>query len=315
MKKLLVGAGIMLYNEKSLLRLENRPFELYRKRYVRFLREPKEVLLKEYFFDHFGRVLDLNAPKTYNEKLQWLKINWNDERAPLFTDKYEVKFIVESFTKNLKVIPTIQCYNSAEDIDFSKLPRECVIKATHGSGFNLFISNISSIDKERVINVFKQILAINYGAVKLEWNYIPIQPRIIVEPLIQCSCSLPRDYKFYCFHGQVKFVEILNACDWHNDHEPIEMIVNREFKKMNFSYSFRNELIIQKPPIFDDMVRIAEQISQPFPHVRVDLYNFGDDEIYWGECTFFPSSGYGKFSPRVYDEKIGGYLDINRIII
>ena len=303
----------MLYNEKSLLRLENRPFELYRNRYVRFLREPQEALLKEYFFDHFGRVLDLNTPKTYNEKLQWLKINWHDERAPLFTDKYEVKFIVESFAKNLKVIPTLECYESADEIDISKLPRECVLKATHGSGFNLFINDKSSIDNVRVINVFKRIMAVNYGAVKLECNYLHIQPRIIVEPLIQCPACLPRDYKFYCFHGEVKFVEILNACDWHNGNEPVEMIVSREFQKLDFSYSFRNKLVIEKPPFFDKMVWIAEQISRQFPHVRVDLYNFGTDEIYWGECTFFPSSGYGKFLPSVYDEKIGRYLDINQI--
>lgn len=303
----------MLYNNQSLLRLENRPFELYQARYSRFISESKEALIREYYFVYTGETLNLDVPNSYNEKLQWLKLNWHSELASLYTDKSKAKVLIEKLGIGINLIPTLECYESADEIDISKLPPQCVMKATHGSGFNLFINDKSSIDNVRVINVFKRIMAINYGAVKLECNYLHIQPRIIVEPLIQCPACLPRDYKFYCFHGEVKFVEILNACDWHNGNEPVEMIVSREFQKLDFSYSFRNKLVIEKPPFFDKMVWIAEQISRQFPHVRVDLYNFGTDEIYWGECTFFPSSGYGKFSPSTYDEKVGDYLDLTRI--
>lgn len=303
----------MLYNNQSLIRLESRPFDLYRKRYARFLSESREELLKEYYLEYTGELLDIENPCSYNEKLQWLKLFWYDKDATQYTDKYEVKGIVSSLIEGLGIIPTIDCYSSADEVDVSSLPDKCLIKATHGSGFNLFVTNKYELDNARVREVFRKILNVNYGTVKLEWNYLNVRPRLLVEPLIQCMGPWPIDYKFYCFHGEVKFVEVLNACDWHFNSEPMEMIVDRAFNHLNFSYSFKNGLFISKPPFFERMVEIAEYISQKFPHVRVDLYNFGDDQIYWGECTFFPSAGYGSFSPMEINKQVGTFLDLSKV--
>lgn len=302
----------MLYNIDSLKRLERRPFEEYNRRHERFLREPRERLICDYYYLYTGKKLDLSNPVSYNEKLQWLKLNWWDELATHYTDKLEVKQIVVSKIPGLSIIPTLAIYDTADAIEFDALPNEFVMKATHGSGFNLFINNKSLVDANRVKSVFKRILNVNYGSVKLEWNYSNIKPKIIVEPLYFSSGNSPIDYKFYCFHGEVKFVEILNACDWHYNHEPIEMIVDKNFNRLSFSYSFNNELSTSLSPKFKEMVEIAERISKPFPHVRVDLYNFSD-RIFWGECTFFPSAGYGSFTPQEKDKEIGSYLNILKV--
>ena len=299
----------MIYNIDSLRRLEHRPFEEYHRRNERFLREPLERLICDYYYLYTRNVLDLKNPKSYNEKLQWLKLNWRDELAIHYTDKLEAKLLVKSKFPELNIIPTLAIYDTADAIEFDALPNEFVMKATHGSGFNLFVNNKSLVDSGRVKSVFTRILNVNYGSVKLEWNYSNIKPKIIVEPLYISSGVSPIDYKFYCFHGEVKFVEILNACDWHYNHEPVEMIVDKNFNRLNFSYSFNNELSAPLSPRFIEMVEIAERISKPFPHVRVDLYNFSD-KVYWGECTFFPSAGYGTFTPREKDIEIGSYLNI-----
>lgn len=303
----------MLYNNDSITRLERKPYDYYASCLKQYLVCDHEELLRSQFFRQFGVELNLENPQTYNEKLQWLKLYWRDEMVSLCTDKYEVKNYLKARGMSRILIDTIASYENADNIDFCSLPDKYVAKATHASGYNLFVSDANVLDTSRAKIVFNKILQLPYYAAKLEWNYELIKPRIIIEPLLPINTDLPLDYKFYCFHGKVFFVEITTACEWIYNSEPIELIVDSNFNKLEFSYSFDNELVLEKPVDFDYMVKIASVLSSPFPHVRVDLLNPQKGVVKFGEFTFFPSAGYGHFTPEVMDTIIGKELHLEKL--
>lgn len=303
----------MLTNNESLVRLEKKKYHEYQTAYLRYCNEDHVDLIKEYFFERTRKKLDLGSPKTYNEKLQWLKLYWKDNLANQCVDKLSAKTIVSEMGCGEIVEPVLSVFNRADEIDFSSLPDCFVLKPTNSSGMNLFVTDKSSVDLDRTKRVYDKILIIRYETIKFEWCYKGIIPRIICESLMKPKAGRPLDYKFYCFHGKVRFVEILTACDWCFENDPDELIVDRNFNRLEFSYSFANKLHIDKSPDFEKMVYYAEKLATPFPHVRIDLYNPEDGNIRFGEFTFFPSAGYGKFNPEEFDLKIGNYLDLTKI--
>lgn len=303
----------MLYNNDSVTRLERKPYAYYASCLEQYLVCDHSELLRYLFWEQFGYELNLEAPKTYNEKLQWLKLYWRDENVPLCTDKYEVKKYLRSKGLSNILVDTIATYDDANDIDFNSLPERYVAKATHASGYNLFVSDASVLDTNRARLVLNKILKLPYYAAKLEWNYELVKPRIMIEPLLSINTATPLDYKFYCFHGKVCFVEITTACEWVYDSEPSELIVDSKFNRQEFSYSFDNKLVIEKPTNFDEMVEIATLLSAPFPHVRIDLLNPQEGVIKFGEFTFFPSAGFGHFTPENIDTIIGNELHLENL--
>ncbi len=303
----------MLYNNDSLTRLERKPYSYYTSCLEQYHICNHSEILRCLFYKQFGYDLNLEDPKTYNEKLQWLKLYWRDEKVPLCTDKYAVKdYLISKGLADI-LIDTIAVYDNVDVIDFSSLPDKYVAKATHASGYNLFVSNAASIDIDRLKLVFDKILRLPYYAAKLEWNYELVKPRIIIEPLLPINNKMPLDYKFYCFYGKVCFVEITTACEWVYSSEPIELIVDSQFRRLDFSYSFENKLKIERPQDFDKMLEIATILSKPFPHVRVDLMNPQKGVVKFGEFTFFPSAGFGHFTPERIDSVIGKELHIENL--
>ena len=303
----------MLYDEKSLKRLENKDFGEYERRLQKYLAQDRKELIKEYYKLRTGDSLNIDNPVTYNEKLQWLKYYWRDNLVYRCADKYEARFVVAEMGCPKIVDNPLFIYKAVSDIDFSVLPESFVLKATHSSGFNLFVQNKNNLDIERVKNVFEKILKIQYYTAKCEWCYEHIEPKIICENLLQINTDAPLDYKFFCFHGEVKFVQILTANKWVYNREPIELIVDKDFKRMDFSYGFPNLLNVSKSNDFDKMVEYAEKLSKPFPHVRIDLYNPQNGVIKFGEFTFFPGAGYDEFNPREYGVAVGNWLNLNNI--
>ncbi len=303
----------MLYDEDSLKRLEKKKFGDYEESWQKYLTHDRKELIMEYYKLRTGSDLNLDCPVTYNEKLQWLKYYWRDKLAYRCVDKCEAHWVVAEMGCPEIAHKPLFIYKSANDIDFSALPESFVLKATHSSGFNLFVQNKNKLDIVRVKNVFEKILKIHYYAAKFEWCYEHIEPKIICESLFQIDAGIPLDYKFYCFHGEVKFVQILTAADWVYKNEPATLIVDKTFKRMDFSYNFPNSLIVPKSTDFDKMVEYAEKLSKPFPHVRIDLYNPKTGVIKFGEFTFFPAAGYDEFEPCKYGVTVGNWLDLSRI--
>lgn len=268
---------------------------------------PDKTFLKLKFRYKIGKNLNLKNPKTYNEKIQWLKLY---DRNPYYTkcvDKVEVKKIVEDKIGKEYVIPTIGIYDNFDQINFDVLPKSFVIKCTHDSGGIVLCEDktkLNLISCEKKIN---SSLKNNYYKNHREWPYKNIRPRIIVEKYIKDkkTKTLP-DFKFFCFDGKVKFLFV--AVD-----RPKNTKFNfydTNFKRIPVKQHYPNfDVDVSKPKNFDKMIEICQKLSKGIPHVRIDLYNV-NGKIYFGEMTFYHFSGFEKFEPEVYDIEFGSYIKL-----
>ena len=274
---------------------------------ARFLSD--EFFLKCKWFLHTGRRLDLKDPKTFNEKLQWLKLY---DRNPSYTqmvDKYEVKKVVEKIIGKEYIIPTIDVYEHVEDINFDKLPSQFVLKCTHDSGGIVICTDKEKLDIENAVKKLKKGLKSNFYNTNREWPYKNVKSRIIAEKYMTDGDGELRDYKFFCFDGEPKVMFI--ASDRFNKSVETKF----DFFDMNFNHlPFRNghpnsSQIITKPAGFEKMKQIASRLSKGIPQVRVDLYDI-DGQIYFGEMTFFHWGGFVKFDPEEWDYKMGEFIHL-----
>lgn len=272
--------------------------------------------LKSLYKIRTGMELNLSNPMLFTEKLQWLKLYWRDSLAYQYADKYYIPQILKDIGLVDLILERLAVFNSAAQIDFQKLPNSFVFKASHASGYNLIVTDKTLIDEERIRKVFEKLLQIRYFALKYEWPYEKVTPRIICEPLIQITSSWPIDYKFHCFNGQVKFCEILNAIpDNETLEEPIELIVDKNFNHLNFSFGYENRASFPQSPDFDKMVMYAEILSKPFPYVRIDLLNLSVGKIKLGEFTFFPGAGFDVIQPKRFQYELGSWLKLPSICV
>lgn len=267
--------------------------------------------LEKCYENETGFKLDLNNPRTFNEKLQWLKLY---DRKPEYTrmvDKYEAKQFVEERIGSGYTIPTLGVWDSFDEIDFDKLPEQFVLKCTHDSGSMVFVRDKDKLDKEETKKYFDRRLAINYFWGKREWVYKNVKRRILAEPyLCDSSENELKDYKFFCFQGNVKMIEV--DFDRFIDHK--RNIYNKKWEYMPFTikYPTEPERVIEPPKCLAEMIMIAKKLSLNIPHVRIDFYLIDDKPIV-GEMTFFHESGMGKFIPSGWDEIFGDWIQLPEI--
>lgn len=266
-----------------------------------------EAYLKVCYQVLFGEKLDLDNPKKFSEKLQWLKIH---DRKPEYTnmvDKYEAKKYIAEKLGSEYVIPSLGVWEQFDDIDFDALPDQFVLKCTHDSGGVVIVRDKSQMDLPAIRRKLEKNLKINYFYSGREWPYKNVRPRIIAEQYLAELSGL-RDYKFFCFSGEMKLLLVVQGRG--TDHvtgnyfdengEPVDLI----------SSSFpRDDRSPELPDSFAEMKRIAEILSAGIPHVRVDLYDV-NGKIYFGELTFFDSSGFDRLQPESWDRKIGDMLKL-----
>lgn len=274
---------------------------------------PDSIYLKLLFYRRLGKRLNLKNPKTFNEKLQWLKLY--DRRPEYITmaDKYTVKEYVANIIGEQYIIPTLGLWENFDDIDFDKLPGEFVLKCTHDSGGVVICKDKNMLDKAAAKHKLESSLGRNYYWPGREWPYKDIKPRIIAEKYItnnagrQSSGEL-RDYKFFCFNGKVRCFKI----DFDRFTEHKANYYSSEKRLLKFGEKvcppdFSKSLEI--PFNIDAMIQLAERLSKGYPFVRVDLYNTVE-KIYFGELTFYPASGFGPFIPEEWDVRLGEYLQL-----
>lgn len=283
--------------------------ELVKQRYHAIYND--RVFLEKYYENETGFKFDLNNPRTFNEKLQWLKLYNRKPEYTRMVDKYEMKQFVEEKIGCGFTIQTLGIWDSFEEIDFDKLPKQFVLKCTHDSGSIVFVRDKDKLDKEEAKRYFNRRLAINYFWTKREWPYKNVKRRIIAEPyLCDSSENELKDYKFFCFQGNVKMIEV--DFDRFIDHK--RNIYNEKWEYMPFAirYPTEPERVIEPPKCLKEMVDIAEKLSVSIPHVRVDFYIINDKPIV-GEMTFFHESGYGKFTPQKWDRIFGDWIQLPEI--
>ena len=247
--------------------------------------------------------INLKDPKTFNEKLNWIKLYYRKPIMTTMADKYEVKKLVTDLIGPEYVIPSIAIYDKWEDIDFSSLKPPFVMKTTHSSGVIKIVKDYESFDKETTKKKFKKSLRQNYYYSCREWPYKNVKPRIIIEQFVEDSKeeNLPV-YKFFCFNGEPYLVQTIK-----NDKTTYETIdyFDMNWKRLDLRQNFANsEIPLDKPDNFNEMKELATKLSKGFPFVRVDLYSI-DNKVIFSEFTFFSDAGYQKFYPDEWDLILG----------
>ena len=249
------------------------------------------------------RKLDLKNPKTFNEKLNWIKLYYRKPIMTTMADKYEVKKYVSGIIGDEYVIPSIAIYNRWKEINFDSLEAPFVLKTTHSSGVIAVVKDKESFDFETAKKKFNKSLKENYFYSCREWPYKDIKPRIIVEQFIKDSKedNLPV-YKFFCFDGEPYLVQTIK-----NDKTSYETIdyFDMNWERLDLKQNFENsEVPLSKPSNFEEMKQLAAKLSKGFPFVRVDLYSV-DGKVYFSEFTFFSDAGYQRFYPDKWDLILG----------
>lgn len=270
-----------------------------------------EIFLKSRFQYKLGYELNLEAPKTMCEKIQWLKLyNRNPEYTKL-VDKYEVKQYVKNLIGEEYVIPAYGVWNSFDEIEFDKLPEQFILKCTHDSGSFVVVEGKAVLDKQKAREILEKGLSRNYFYENREWPYKNVQPRIIAEKYID-SLGKPEstEYKISCFDGKVGFLTICGGIA----HAEYEKRTNDHYD-VNFNHMpwwtyYKNAVTPpEKPEQWDKLIELSEILSKNIPYVRADFY-VDKGKIYFGELTFFTWSGFMKFNPPEWDNILGDYIKL-----
>ena len=273
-----------------------------------------KTFLQAQYYIVFKKKINWSNPKTFNEKLQWLKIN---DRNPLYVklvDKYEVKAYIGDKIGLRYIIPTYGIWNKYEEINFDILPNSFVLKCTHDSGGLFICKDKRTLNYDECKKKFSHLLKKNFFYVGREWPYKNIKPRILAEAYIQDQIDDANltDYKIHCFNGDPKII----------------LVCQNRFQKDGLRESFFdkywNLLSVkrpkiqqcspapQKPLLLDEMLYISKKLSSGIPFVRIDLYE-SNNRLFFGEMTFYPASGLVPFEPQDYDVIMGQWLALGDV--
>lgn len=291
-------------NERENLSLKRR---LYRKLCNAFMTVlPDKMYLKMLYQVRLGQKLDVSNPKTFNEKLNWLKLY---DRKPIYTtmaDKYEVRKIISDVIGKDYLIPLLGVWDMPEQIDISQLPDQFVLKCTHDSGSVIICKDKATFNFDIAIMRLKKTFQTNYFFPSREWPYKNIQPRVIAEKyMVDESETELKDYKIYNFNGKPYLIQVdfgrftkhernLYTTDWTYIDEQIE-------------YPQNPAVHIGKPKQLELMLELAGKLAAGIPSVRTDFYSI-NDKIYFGEITFYQEAGFARFSSEEYARKLGDLI-------
>ncbi|WP_209330307.1 ATP-grasp fold amidoligase family protein [Lunatimonas salinarum] len=257
-----------------------------------------------FLFKH-GKLLNLLRPKTFNEKINFIKIYSDNQLRVLVSDRIQVRKFVAEKAPSCSLIPLLW-----DGVDFSQsiyemLPQKFVIKGNHGSKM------VKIVDKD--IHGYKEVselttkwLKTDYYVRGRERNYKGLKRYLIVEELLKTDkAAVPPDFKFFCFHGKVEFIQV--DLDRFEDHR--RNIYNRDFQPLDFELHFPKGGSLEKPKEWRHALAIAEDLSADFPFIRVDLF-LVNDHVYFGELTNYPGNGLEKFKPEKFDKFFGDRIEV-----
>jgi hypothetical protein len=277
-----------------------RELRLIRRRLFR--RSESEKLLRAAYRETYRKELNYEDPRTFTEKLFHRMISMDRARDTTFTeraDKYLVRDYVLKKVGEKHLVKLIWHGTDPRRIPFEALPDRCVIKTNHGSGGHLLVSG--PVDRAAAIKHFNELLKENYYWHSREYQYYKIEPRILIEELIDDGvCLGPLDFRFWCFHGVTELIQVTNHAN------SIIAFYDAKWSKLNLSHrigSFQDAQTA-RPANLSEMLAIAEALARDFDFVRVDLYN-ARGQIYFGELTFTPRAGIFNFEPKEWDEILG----------
>ncbi len=273
---------------------------------IRFL--PDAWYIQLYYLAHFKKFANLKKPKTYNEKLNWLKLYDRNPKYTKLVDKYEVKEYVSKIIGDEYIIPTLGVWEKFHDIDFDSLPNQFVLKCTHDSEGVVIVKDKKNLNINEAKKKIEDAMKYNFFYIGREWPYKNIKPRIIAEQYMEDEkYGELRDYKFFCFDGEPKAMFI--ASDRSKGKTKFDYF-DLKFNNLGIKQHYPNSVGgVDKPVNFEQMIQLAKKISNGFKHVRVDFYEV-NGKVYFGEITFYHFSGFMPFEPTKWDEIFGDWLKI-----
>lgn len=272
---------------------------------------PDSVFLKMRYRLCMGHPLNLDKPKTFTEKIQWLKIHNRKHEQTLMVDKVLAKKYVASKIGEEYIVPTIGVWESADEINFDELPDQFVLKCNHDSGGVVICKDKGELNKTAAVNKLNRAMKRNSYRAAREWPYKNVERRILAEQYLEDEQSGElKDYKFFAFNGEVKALFI--ASDRQNPAEETKFdFFDSEFNHLPIINGHPNSCHLPaKPQNFDLMKTLAGRLSQGFPQLRVDFYEV-NDRVYFGELTFSHYGGFVPFYPQEWDEVFGEWISID----
>ena len=288
-----------------------------RRFFIRHLRKMRFLPSKLYakiHYEYFSKEkLNLKNPQNFNEKIQWYKVFFRPPILNTLVDKFAVRKYVSKTIGKEYLNDLYAVYERPEDIDFEALPQQFVMKANHTNGHNIIVEDKTKISQKHIIKKFKKWLKKNqYYRRGQEWAYKDVKPKIIIEKFLKGENNNALiDYKFYCFNGEPKFVDV--HLDRDKDHK--QGCFDLEFNLLPFIKSKKFNSIssdVQKPVNFEEMVKVTKLLAKDLPFVRVDLYSLSGKTIF-GELTFYPGDARNKFYPEKYNKIIGDYFKLPKL--
>ena len=272
-----------------------------------------EEFLKKVFPKYMGYPLDLENPKTFSEKLQWLKVNYREPIQTVMVDKHEAKHFISQRVGDQYIIPTLAVWDSVEDIDFDALPNQFVLKCTHDSGGIVICKDKSSLDREAAKAKLRASLKRDYSKIAREWAYQNVPRRIIAEEYIsELGNEDLLDYKMYSFHGEPKLTVVCSDRFSKTGTRMNFYDINWEPMGIHFGHYPPLSTEFPKPATYEEMKRLTAELSKDCPFLRVDFYEI-KGRLYIGELTFFPGAGLEQFCPMTKDYELGEWLHLENV--
>lgn len=270
-----------------------------------------EFLSKIYFRIVLNKKLNLKKPKTFNEKIQWMKLYYYpyEEKVIEATDKFTVREYLKNKKLDNILVPLLGVWNNAKDIEWEKLPNKFVLKCSHGCAYNIIVEDKNKLDKKQTVKLLNHWMKEDFGAYNIELHYSKIKEHKIV-----CEEFLGNDivdYKFFCFDAVPECVYVSN--DLIHDRQAQIGFYKLDGTKMDLKredYTDFDNVIF--PPFFNKMVEISKKLSKDFPFVRVDFF-VTNNNYYFAELTFTPSAGMMPFNPEKYDLEWGKKILLKNI--
>ena len=265
---------------------------------------PDKLYLSLLFYHHFHRRMDWKNPRTFNEKLQWLKLHDRKPEYTLMVDKYFVRDYIKETIGEQYLIPLLGHYEKFDDIDFDQLPNQFVLKCNHGSHCSMICRDKDSFNKDEARQNFNRWLKKNYFWVYREYPYKNVQPCIVCEKFMSNDGEVPEDYKVFCFDGVPQLVRVdvgrFISCTYN--------FYTTNWKRSAIRMGSFSKENTPKPICLEEMLLLSAKLSKGMKHLRVDWYVIGG-RLYFGELTFYNAGGFDTdFSTYEDDLKCGEFL-------
>lgn len=281
---------------------------------VLFLKKTRKIWPDKFYISaiyrlRFKKKLNWKNPQTFNEKLNWEKLYNRNPQYTIMADKYRAKEYIGNIIGGEYIVPCYGVWDKFEDIPFDELPNEFVVKTTHDSFGAMLCKDKATFDYKKAKDRVRESLSRNWYPYLREWVYKDIQPRIIIEKLLDDHSGHElQDYKFWCFNGEPKVMYITNK-----GKSIFENFYDMDFQPLAINHSFERRVPeFEKPEAFELMKSLAKKISQDIPFVRVDFF-YVDGQVYFGECTFYDWGGLTPFKDDKWDIELGQWIDLSSI--